>query len=134
MYKLKLCKKTSFLNIQDMVLNITYSACQILAFWPNLSEPNQPFARWIIDDNMILFVWFDSLHPSQQFFSYMYVWPGLPGVEPVLNRGFVLLKDTMQCLPWGSNLQPIDLESSTLPLSHHPPHDTGIMIICLQYM
>ena len=71
MYQLKLCKKTSFLNIQDMVLNITYSACQILAFWPNKKWhvnplPAEPLmTKW--------FSLFDSLRPSQQFFSYMYV-------------------------------------------------------------
>ena len=40
-------------------------------------------------------------------------------VEPVQSRRYsVLLKDTMQCLRCGSNQQLLNLESSTLPLSH----------------
>ena len=48
------------------------------------------------------FVCFDSLRLSQQFFSHH--WDGSSWVEPVLSRGLsVLLKDTTQCLRWGSN-------------------------------
>ena len=47
-----------------------------------------------------------------------------------------MLKDTTQCLPWGSNPQPPDLELRTLPLSHHVPqknlirhNDNSIVIL-----
>ena len=44
-------------------------------------------------------------------------WNRSSWVESALSRGYsVLLKDTMQCLCWVLNLQPLDLESSTLPL------------------
>ena len=44
-------------------------------------------------------------------------------IEQVLSTGLsVLLKDTMQRLRWSSNPQPLDLEPSTLPLRHCPPH------------
>ena len=36
----------------------------------------------------------------------------------------VFLKDTMQCLQRGSNLQPLDIESSALPQSHCAPHNS----------
>ena len=40
-------------------------------------------------------------------------------VEPVLSKDkCILLKDTTQWRQWDSNLQPLGLESSTLPLSH----------------
>ena len=40
-------------------------------------------------------------------------------VERVISRGYsVLPKDTTQCLQWGLNPQPLNPESSTLPLSH----------------
>ena len=43
-------------------------------------------------------------------------------VEAVLsNDKCVLLKDTTQWRPWGSNPWPLGLESSTLPLSHCAP-------------
>ena len=43
-------------------------------------------------------------------------------VEPVLSSDqYVLLKDTSQGGQWGSNLQLLDHESSTLPLSYCAP-------------
>ena len=36
-----------------------------------------------------------------------------------------LLKDTTQWRQWGSNLRPLGLESSTLPLSHCAPYNLG---------
>ena len=48
---------------------------------------------------------------------------GSSWVEPVLSKDkYVLLwKDTTQWCRWGSNPQPLGLESSTLPLSHCAP-------------
>ena len=47
---------------------------------------------------------------------------GSSWVEPVLSKDkCVLLKDTTQWYQWGSNLQPLGLESSTLALSHCAP-------------
>ena len=56
----------------------------------------------------LLFVRFYSLHLSQQFFSY--VWTGHSGLIQLC----VLLKATTQWHWWGSNLQPLDLKTSTL--------------------
>ena len=60
------------------------------------------------------FVWFDSLRPF--LFSHVRT-----GVFLVIISTSVLLKDTTQCFLWGSNPQPLDLESSTLPVSHRTP-------------
>ena len=63
-----------------------------------------------------LFGWYDSLRPSQQFISY--VGMGLPATST---------KQRVKCLAQGQNaaspvgLKPLDLQTSTLPLSHHPP-------------
>ena len=44
---------------------------------------------------------------------------GFSWVEPALSRDqCVLLKDTMQCCRWGLNPQPLNHESSILPLIH----------------
>ena len=64
-----------------------------------------------------LFVWF--------FVSWSTVFQscrdGSFWVEPVLSSDHcALLKNTMQCRRLVSNTQPLDLESSTLPLSHWP--------------
>ena len=49
----------------------------------------------VVTNSYVCFVLFDSLCPSQQFFSY--VGMGLPGFEPVLSKDkCVLLKDTTQ--------------------------------------
>ena len=60
------------------------------------------------------FVWWCLKSYSTIFQSYQdFSW-----VEPILCRGLsVLVKDTMQCW-WDSNPWLLDLESSTLPLSH----------------
>ena len=42
---------------------------------------------------------------------------GLPGLYKHQAEDSVLLKDTTKCLWWGSNPQPLNLKSSTLPLS-----------------
>ena len=67
------------------------------------------------DIYMYILVWFDSVHPSQQFFSYVMM--GLPGLKDL----YVLLRNTTQWRRWGSNPLPLSLESSTLPLSHCAP-------------
>ena len=54
-------------------------------------------------------------------------------VEPVLSQDkCVLLKDTTQCRRWGSNLQPLGLERSTLPLSQYAPYDLMAKLWWLQ--
>ena len=88
---------------------------------------SKPFARktqlaateFIESEQNVLFVWFDSLHLSQQVFSF--VRTGIPG----MNQS----KQGLMCLAQGHNtltpvsLQPITprLKSSTLPLSHCAP-------------
>ena len=66
-----------------------------------------------------LFVCFDSLRPSQHFFSH--VGTGLPALNQYLSRVSVLLNDTTQCHLCGSNQKPLDLEPNTLPLSLPAP-------------
>ena len=50
--------------------------------------------------------------------SNCHLYRGVSLVELVLSKGkSILLKDTSQCLHWGSNVRLLDLKSSTLPLS-----------------
>ena len=58
------------------------------------------------------------LYIPVKFFSVMSgpVYLGWTSTKQGLNC--VLLKDTGQCSQWGSNLQPFDLRTSSLPLSH----------------
>ena len=67
-------------------------------------------------------VWFDSLRPINNL-SVIKGWVFLGWTSTELGLMF-LLKDTTQWRPWGSNPQPLGLESSTLPLSHCTPQDT----------
>ena len=54
-------------------------------------------------------------------------------VQPVLSKDYcVLLKDTTQWHQRGSNPQPLDLETSTLPLSHCAPYQICVIIMCFQ--
>ena len=66
-----------------------------------------------------LFVWFDSLRPINKF-SVIKGRVFLGQTSTKLELMF-FLKDTMQWRWWGSNLRPLSLESSTLPLSHCAP-------------
>ena len=67
---------------------------------------------------LYLFVRFDSLHPSQQFFTR--VRTGLPGLNQYYTKDKVSCsKDTTQWQRWGLNLQPHWLQGSTLELSHY---------------
>ena len=67
----------------------------------------------------LLFVWYDSLCPIKT----------LSVIKGPVFRGWTstklglmfLLKDKTQWCWWGSNPQPLSLESSTLPLSHCAP-------------
>ena len=69
-----------------------------------------PACKKLVCFDLILYV------PSTIFQSYR---DGSSWVEPVLSWDqCVLLKDTTQWRRWGSNPQPLGLESSTLPLSH----------------
>ena len=65
--------------------------------------------------SMVMFVWFDYLRPSQQFFNYVRTGP------TGLNQYCDLLKDTTQRRRWGSNPEPLDLKNSTLPLNCSTP-------------
>ena len=75
----------------------------------------------------VLLVWFDTLRPSQQFFSY--VGTGLPGLNLLSKDKCILLKDTTQWWRWDSNQWPLSLESSTLPLTHCSPY---ICFVCVK--
>ena len=63
-----------------------------------------------------LFVWFDSLRPINNF-SVKKERVFLGRTSTKLGLMF-LLTDTTQWRRWGSNLWPLSLDSSTLPLSH----------------
>ena len=79
--------------------------------WSGLTECGM--AKYVV-------VWLIWFCPSQHFIQSCR--EGSSWVEPVLSRGQrVLLKNTMQCLRWGLNTQPLSLKSSTLPLSHSAP-------------
>ena len=59
------------------------------------------------------FIWFFT----SQSTIFQLCWDGSSWVEPVLSKDkCVLLKDKTQWRRWGSNLLPLGLESSTLPL------------------
>ena len=66
-----------------------------------------------------LFVWIDSLHPINNL-SVIKGRVSLGWTSTKLGLMF-LLKDTTQWHRWGSNPQPLGLESSTLPPSHCDP-------------
>ena len=67
-----------------------------------------------VPQKMFDFVWFDSLRPINNLSVNMgQVFLGW--TSPKLGLMF-LLKDTTQWHRWGSNLRPLGLESSTLPL------------------
>ena len=68
---------------------------------------------------IVCLIWFFT---SQQLFSF--VRTVLHKMNQYSAEDSVLLKDTTQCLWWDFTLQPIDLESSTLPMSHCVPHMT----------
>ena len=69
--------------------------------------------------NLDLFVWFDSLHPINNL--SVIKGPVFLGWTSTKLGSMFLLKDTTQWYRWGSNPQPLGLESSTLPLSHCAP-------------
>ena len=88
---------------------------KVISRWRNSPLARKEFLICLFD---LIF-----LHPCQQ--------DGSSWVEPVLSRGWnVLFKDTTQSLLWGSNLQPLNLKSSTLPLSHRSPYKERVKI-CL---
>ena len=66
-------------------------------------------------------VLFDSLRPSQQFFSYVgTVLPGLTSTK----QGLIHLAQGHNAVALvGSNSQPLGLRSSLLPLSHCAPEE-----------
>ena len=73
-----------------------------------------------MNDGHFLFVWFDSLRPINNLLVIKgRVFLGWTSTK--LSSMF-LLKDTTQWRRWGSNPQPLGLESSTLPLSHTISH------------
>ena len=86
---------------------------QLLAF--NIYEHYKLHAQ------LILFIWFDSLRPSQQFFSY--AGTGLPGLNQYYARINVSFSRTQGSdAGEARNPQPFSLESSTLPLSYGAPY------------
>ena len=77
------------------------------------------------------FVWFDSLHLSQQFFSY--VRTGFPGLNQYKARISVLVlpMDTTHWRRWDLNLQhPWSWvkHSTTEPLPSQIPHDNYLLM------
>ena len=96
-------------------------------FWSRL-EMNLSVLLWVFksyfteDWNLVLrkmpyhFVLFDSLRPIN---NLSVIKGGVfLGWTSTKLRLISLLKDTMQWPRWGSNLRPLGLQSSTLPLSH----------------
>ena len=77
------------------------------------------FSPWIYPNcsNILFFliVWFNSLRPISNL-SVIKGWVFLGWTSTKLGLMF-LLKDTTQWRRWGSNPQPLSLESRTLPLS-----------------
>ena len=73
----------------------------------------------------LVFVWFDSLSPINNL-SFIKGWVFLGWTSTKQGLMF-LLKDTRQWCRWGSNPQPLGLESSTLPLSHCVPLTTSLV-------
>ena len=69
--------------------------------------------HFLYEFKCIFNVWFNSLHPSQQFFSY--VGTGLLGLKQyyAARINMSCLKDTTQWSRWGLNLQLFSLYSST---------------------
>ena len=64
---------------------------------------------------------FDLILRSQSTISQL-CWDRSSSVEPALSKDkCVLLKDTTHWRWWGSNPQPLCLESSTIPLCHCAP-------------
>ena len=103
---------------------IWYATCpcsEKFNFWPPAPPPlgHNPGRRMKIPSNMFFFVWFDSLRPINNLSvikgSVFLCW-----TSTKLGLMF-LLKDTTQWRRWGSNPQPLGIESSTLPLSHCAP-------------
>ena len=92
-------------------------ACQIILNAILLSS--QFFSKLIVYLFVCLFDWFDSLRPINNL-SVIKGRVFLGWTSSKLGLMF-LLKNAMQWGRWGSNPQPLDLESSTLPLSHCPP-------------
>ena len=70
----------------------------------------------IVSLRIFLFVWFVSLRPINNI--SVIKWQVLLGWTSTKLGLMFLLKDTRQWRQWGSNQQPLGLQSSTLPLSH----------------
>ena len=70
----------------------------------------------IVSLRIFLFVWFDSLRPINNL--SVIKWQVLLGWTSTKLGLMFLLEDTRQWRQWGSNQQPLGLESSTLQLSH----------------
>ena len=71
---------------------------------------------WLYILMSCLFVWFDSLHPTNNL-SVIKGRVFLGWTSTKLGLMF-LFNDTTQWHGWGSNLRPLRFESSTLPLNH----------------
>ena len=77
----------------------------------------KPQAHWqrLVTDAHLLFgwtlLWFDSLRPCQQFFSYIRT--GLPGLNQYLARINVSCSRTQRSIPWWDS-------NSHFPLGHLP--------------
>ena len=151
-------RKTSFVDIQNLkqeIMSHYYTGISLYGIFffvfctskSTIFQPCPGGSSWLepLLSSGLSFDWFNSLRPSQQFFSY--VRTGLPGLIlfvwfdsllPINNLSVIngrvflgrtstklglmfLLKDTKQWGWWGSNPRPLGLESSTLPLSHWAP-------------
>ena len=80
--------------------------------------PNTVIVEEFVKICFACLIWFFT----SQSTVFQLCWDGSSRVEPVLSKNkCVMLKDTTQQPWWGSNHQPLGLESSTLPLSHCAP-------------
>ena len=85
---------------------------------PYIKKEDQGVELLTLSKGFIFLIWFFTSQST--IFSVMLGWASWD--EPVLRKDkCALLKDKMQWCRWGSNRQPLGIESSTLPLCHGLP-------------